>query len=493
MKRPCLLSSLRAFRRNEQGVVPVLFGLLAGLFVLFAAVAIDVGNAYRIRAALQAALDSAMLSAGADPDKSDTHMRQEVERFFNSNLAGTLAAGTVSNVNLTVFPVTQTNVMHATLTATSQTFFGKSVKIDTLTYALNSTVQRAPPTEVVLVLSEGKLTHLNYDPFVTRTILDVQKQIASDLVRYILRFPDNRVSVVPYTSLVNIDVSSKRQMPSWVSVQNTPKPPAVPNPPPNWTGCAGFRPSTGGQYPDGKYMTTIDRPSVKYPTYQMPPNDPYTSYLAAGLSSRPTCRTPLIPLYDRSRQQSILKRIDDMWVPTGNSNRWQGHDNVALGLIWGWNMLNPNEPFSARSQAEIDRIGGKKVLVLFAFYDTSSWFLSHPDGQPRQASTPDEKARAVSQVHELCQNIKNDGVIIYVVLDRNTVKWGPDGPNWGDTTFPLDQCASSESTRVNFTEIDKANPFDTGDKLTPMYAMRQVGRRLTEPRLIPCPAAFCTP
>lgn len=487
------LRALRAFHRDEQGAVAILFGVMAMALVTVTAVAIDVGNAYRIRSALQESLDAAMLSVGAEPGEDINVIRAQVQAFFESNLAGSLRAGAVTVTRLQVRRVTLTNIMHADLTATSQTFFGRLLRQETVNYSLTSTVQRAPPTEVALVLSEGGLSQLRYDPFVGRTVLEVQKQVASDLVRYILRFPDNRVSVVPYTSLVNIDVSATHQMPNWVAVQNTPRPPAVPNPPPNWTGCVGFRPSTGGQYPDGKYMTTIDRLRVKYPTYQMVPSDPYTAYLAAGLSSRPTCRTPIIPLYDRSRQQSILKRINDMWAPSANSNIWQGHDNIPLGLIWGWNMLNPDEPFSARKQAEIDRIGGKKVLVLFAFYDTSSWYLSYPDGQPRQTSTPAEKARAVSQVHELCQNIKDDGIIIYVVLDRNTVKWGPDGPNWGDTTFPLDQCASSQSTLVNFTEIDKANPFDTGDRLTPMYAMREVGRQLTEPRLIPCPAEFCTP
>ena len=405
-----------------------------------------------------------------------------------------MGEGTASITELRVRHITKTNIMHADLTATSQTFFGGILQRETLTYSLTSTVQRAPPTEVALVLSEGGLSQLPYDPFVNRTVLEVQKQVASDIVKYVLRFPDNRVSVVPYSSLVNIDVSGGRQMPGWVDVKNTPKPPPVPNPPPNWGGCVGFRPHAAGQYADGKYMTTIGRLNVRYPTYQMVPDVPFTSYVEAGLSYRPTCRTPVIPLYDRSRQQSILKRIESMWAPTNNSNIFQGHDNVALGLIWGWNMLNPAEPFGARKPGEIENINGQKVLILFAFFDTSMWYLSYPDGQPRQVQSDAEKARAVSLVQELCQNIKDDGITIYVVIDRNSVKYGPDGPNWGTTTFPIDQCASSEKHLVNFTGLDRANPFDPGDRLTPMYAMREVGRQLTEPRLIPCPSSdFCDP
>ena len=511
MKRPRLLSGLRAFRRNEQGVVAVLFGVMALVFVVLAAVAIDVGNAYRIRSALQEALDSAMLSAGADPDESDTHMRQEVERFFNSNLAGALSAGTVGNVNLTVFPVTQTNVMHATLTATSQTFFGgdfgNNIKLlETFTYALNSTVQRAPPTEVALVLSEGGAQHLYFDPFQDGSRLEVQKRVASDFVKYILRFPDNQVAVVPYSSLVNIDVSGGRgAVPSWVEIQNTPKPTGTGRPA-GWTGCVGFRPvDPGPGYPaandeSGKpyfYRTTIDQVTrYKYPGYLMKPDDfnelvgttpPWVTWVERnGLSGVPYCVTPVIQLYDRSRLQSILARINAMFTPTANSNKFQGYDNIDLGLLWGWHMLDSEMPFRARTKQEVQRIGGKKVIILVRLGNPlmADHFLSQFDGQLRWWYNERERQDAYRLTKELCTNIKNEGIIIYVVKT----------PWYNAGNRPLyDGCASDPKTDLIFDQPDRTDPFDPGRVGSIMDRFREIGRQLTEPRLIPCPAEFCTP
>lgn len=482
-----LRQALRTFRRDERGVVAILFAVMAVGLVTVTAVAIDVGNVYRIRSALQGSLDSAMLSVGADPDEDTAHIRQQVRQFFEANLAGVLQTGTVNVTDLIVRRTTRTNITHADLTATSQTFFGGLLNRDTVTYSLTSTVQRAAPTEVAIVMSEGRYTQLWYDPFAAPTQLEVFKRVASDLVKAVLRFPDNRVAIVPYSSLVKIDASGGvAKLPGWVEVKNLPKP--LENPPPGWTGCVGLRP--------GEYATRIDRPTqVKYPTYQeVGPRYNWSALEASGLSTWPYCQTPVIQLYDRSRQQSILKRIESMWSPDNNSNQFQGYDNVALGLIWGWNMLNPEGPFPARTKAEVERIGGKKVLVLFAGTDTSGGYLPAEDGQPRQVSRAGESQQAIDMVQEICRNIREDGIIIYVVLDRNTIKHGPDGPSWGMTTFPLDDCATDKNkTLVNFTEQDKANPYDPGDRLTPMYAMREVGRQLTEPRLIPCPEEFCPP
>lgn len=501
-----LFRTLRAFHRDEQGAVALLFGVMAVMLVMIVGVATDVGNAYRIRSALQESLDAAMLAAGADPSEDTVHLRNLVRRHFNANLDGALQAGTVEITDLTVSPVSEKNIMHASLEAKSQTFFGGMLQRETLTYSLTSTVQRPPPTEVALVLSEGGSQDYFFDPFQAGSRLEVQKRVAGDLVKQILRFPDNLVAVVPYSSLVNIDVSGgKGAVPSWVEIQNTLKPTGTGRPE-GWTGCVGFRPvDPGPGYPGGNdergkpyfYRTTIDQLTRhKYPGYLMKPDDfnemvgttpPWLTWVNRnGLSGVPYCVTPVIQLYDRSRQQSILARINAMYTPTANSNKFQGYDNLELGLLWGWHMLDSAMPFPARTKQKVESIGGKKVIILVRLANSvnADHFLSHFDGQNRWWYNERERQDAYRLTKELCENIKNEGIVIYVVKP----------PWYSPGNRPLyDGCASDPKTDLIFDQPDRADPFDPGRRGSIMDRFREIGRQLTEPRLIPCPSDFCDP
>ena len=85
---------------------------------------------------------------------------------------------------------------------------------------------------------------------------------------------------------------------------------------------------------------------------------------------------------------------------------------IPSGLLWGWNMLTPEQPLDkAVSKATAEQLGLRKVLVLMT--DGKNSVMVNSAGTNFTAATD---ATAVNKLtSDLCTNIKNDGIIIYTV------------------------------------------------------------------------------
>ena len=470
MKRFRLLPSLRAFRRNEQGVVAILFGLMAGVFVLLAAVAIDVGNAYRIRTALQDSLDSAMLAAGTDPKEDEEYLEGEVRRFFDKNLVEALGEGTVT---ITVFEFAfndNMNRMRAFVRARSATLFWGVLDERTMLYIIESAVQRPPPMEMAIVIDESPSTlfHIPGTGFQV-SHLDAQKRIAVDLISLFLRYNDTRIGLVPYANLVN---TGRFVSTTYINIKNS----TWASLPATWTGCVGYR--LGG------YAANLDSPrTAKYPGYLVTdppllqpspigPGDP------ANLTKMPFCGSRMMQLYDKSRMMTLISVVNSMTAepPAGagfSSSPWSwvdGNGIAAIGLIWGWNILTSEPPFDqARTKEFMREVGGKKIAVLISYSSTDRSYGPARDGQTgiNEAAV----MNGIRLTNDICRNMKNDGIIVYAVQMANA----------GAINEAFRECASDPDKF--FVEADMYTGTNNS-QLKPELISREIARQLLSPRLI---------
>jgi len=99
-----------------------------------------------------------------------------------------------------------------------------------------------------------------------------------------------------------------------------------------------------------------------------------------------------------------------------------GDTYIPSGLLWAWNVLDPRAPYTtAKSLADLQSIGGKKVIVLMT--DGINWlvprfrdgvYLGPNDAEVRPDWRDGTKLNALTG--RLCENVKASGILIYTVL-----------------------------------------------------------------------------
>jgi hypothetical protein len=140
-----------------------------------------------------------------------------------------------------------------------------------------------------------------------------------------------------------------------------------------------------------------------------------------------------------------------------------GETYIPDGLLWSWNMLTSEAPLtSARSKDDMQKLGGKKALVLMTdgfntrYAGKDGWH--YPTG-----SDASLRAKSDGATSELCTSIKADGILVY------TVAFAVSDP--GIKTL-LQACASSPSKF-----------FDAADSQSLHDSFARIGEELQRVRL----------
>jgi len=100
---------------------------------------------------------------------------------------------------------------------------------------------------------------------------------------------------------------------------------------------------------------------------------------------------------DMTTAKSEVKSAIDSLGPSRNTS-------IPSGLMWAWNTLSPEAPLTtSAAMSMVNSRGGKKVMVLMI------------DGAD-SASPYDNGTYSDNLTATLCQNIKDEGVVVYTVL-----------------------------------------------------------------------------
>jgi Flp pilus assembly protein TadG len=151
------------------------------------------------------------------------------------------------------------------------------------------------------------------------------------------------------------------------------------------------------------------------------------------LGPNQSCRGPVVEL---TNDQERMRDAIDAMEPGG-------YTHIPQGLVWGWRVLSPGEPFD--QGADYDDATTQKALVLLSdgkntFPETYTSYGYRADG--RLASSERSGVRRLNEkVTEICEQVKAKGIRLYMILleenDRDTKQIFEDCASLNDEGEPL--------------------------------------------------------
>jgi Flp pilus assembly protein TadG len=453
------LGVLSRYIRCRTGNVAITFALALIPLLLAAGMAIDYVRAISAQGVLQSAVDSAVLAAGA----SDKVNASDIEKLVKDYLAGNKYDLHLISVDpVTVLKGSSSGDYSVTVSGKVNTTFMALAGYITMDVGATAGIVRGSgeaPLEVALVLdTTGSMSGSKID-----TLKTAAKNLAGSVMDAV---KDAKIGIVPFSYYVNVGVSHRHD--SWMSVPaDYTDPPACYDTYPNRSGCTT---SYGTCYSDGVPYTCSweDCTSMGAPVPQCYGAYTHKWWGCVGSRAEPlnasigTLSTP----YPGFLETSCADALTDLTGAKGALNAAIDHLSaygdtfIPGGLLWGWNILDPGVPFTnGASYADIAAKGGKKAMVLMT--DGANTLAEDSDGT-HGGCLPDCSATDTLML-QLCQNIKDSGIILYTVLFDVTDP---------DIQARLDECAS-----------DTSKSFVAADNAGLISAFGKIGKSLTSLRL----------
>lgn len=392
--------------RDCRGNAGIVAAAAAVPLMLSAGVAIDIVRMGHSRTVLQAAADAAAI-AGATTNRVE---QDGLDAVVNDYLISNGASDVLDQISaITHWKDTESATFNVRISGTLNTSLMKLAGIGEAEINIDSQVNLGQQSlELALVLDNtgsmagAKLSSLQASAKELVRIINDAKSDYSTL----------KVAVVPFAEYVNVGPGNAGA--SWVSF-----PSAIPG----WEGCVGSR------------------------------NDPDDEVEGAGPGreftaiAAPRCTASILPLTNDIT--AINAKIDAMTA--------EGNTYVPGGLLWGWNALSPNAPFSeGMTPDQLKSRNGRKVIVLMTDGANTISPL-YPEHDVGNTALSDQKLAAI------CANVKAEQYTIYTVSFMVT-----DPIIIGLMT----ECAS-----------EPANAFDA-DNSTELYAaFKNIGQQLAAIRI----------
>ncbi len=450
----------RLFARNTKGNVAVLFGLAIIPIMITVGGAVDYGRALLVRERMADAADAAALAIGSWPGLTEAQLKAKAQQFFNANYPpselGTAGAIDVKFVG---------DNINVTLKGSVPTTFMELANIPSIDVGVETVVTRRQRNiELALVLDttgsmgqSGKMSAMQ----------SAAKKMVETLFNGQATSNTLNVSVVPFAAAVNVGTDNKDA--DWID-KNAKSTVATEDYDSNsvktfnlykdmqkywsWGGCVRERngddyeltdatPSTGtaaslfapylapdepdsadnysysnsyiqdGNCGENKKKNRTDAVCQAYTgKYSNPKKD---SYSASG----PNLYCPPQPITALTNTKSDVTSAIDLLQPNGNTV-------IPAGLLWGWRVLSPDEPFTeGKAYDEEERI---KAIVLLtdgensvsgggngqnkSSYNAFGYAKNGHLGNKNGTGAEDELD---SKTLTVCSNIKAKGILIYTI------------------------------------------------------------------------------
>lgn len=466
-----MIRRLRTFLKDRSANVAVVFGLSALPLVTAVGAAVDYTVASQVKGLVQESLDAAVLMAARDGRRTTEEIDQTVRSYLGTVFNGrpfiqSWQANTLSASNASIVVQASARVPMNMLGIIGHS----AVDVSATTEARRDVTN----LEVALVLDvTGSMASNNR--------IGAMRNAATSLVNTLLPSPDPakiiRVALVPFVTTVNIggargfdmnwmdrnaeaqwhgahfDLVNSRRVShfdlftrmnvAWkgcvearaepYDIDDTPPTPGNPNTlyvPYFWPDEPDSGPSyAGGTDYHNNYMQdgvsgndagARQRSTTKYGT-RTPTITQSTSNGTTGVNMtgpNRSCPNPVLPLTDDKPR--LLTDIGAL-VPWNDSGT-----NIAMGLMWGWHVVSPGEPF-AQGRPYEDRTT-QKAIILLTDGENQVWGgwnnhnFSHYSGYGYLANGrlgSNDRHVAASNVNTriatLCARVKAAGIRLYTI------------------------------------------------------------------------------
>ena len=437
---------------DRGGAAAVFLALATIPLIGFIGIGTDTARAYLVKSRLSSSLDAAGLAGGWSFFLSSRD--DDIRMFFDANFPPGYLGATVSGPAIGVDEDEETITL--TASAAVPTTFMRLFGIDTVTVAAETEVTRQMQAlDVVLAIDMSGSMSSNAPGGGSR--IAAARNAATELVDILFGSDDTKellnIGLVPWNGKVNVTLNgvpfdetltTTQAVPAFVNPESpSPNPfsPAPPDPqavvfyanntpvplleapPDDWEGCVYSRfiddadPTTDAD----TLLDTSPPPGADWVAWQPigpegePANDgicstwhpDYGQSIGVGNTSCRRCLdhgiTPL-----QNTRQTILDAIDELTDPTGTTN-------ITQGVGWAWRVLLPEAPFTeavANPDYELQR-----AIVLLTDGEN---FAGSGDGYKTTFGLGGGgRAEMDDRLREIADNIKADGVILYVIQFAN--------------------------------------------------------------------------
>lgn len=360
------MNRMMSFLRNTSGQVSVLFAIAVVPLLISAGAAIDYVGAYRANTQLQSAIDAAAMAVATAHNKTNVERKEIGMQFLSENLHGV----DLANVDASI--VIEDGVVTISAKYPYPTSFMALAGIDEMPVNRQAQVAggRDMSAEVVMVLDYSKSME-DSNKYVR------MRNAASDLVDQLVAAKGDgslKFGIVPFSSMVR--TSMPREFVTQASQSST------------WTGCTQDR-----KYP---YNTGISTPTGANDTkWGYIENSPQNTGASNNCTAYANKKIKILPLTEDAN--TVKDQLADM--------RPIGYTNIPLGVEFGWNLLDPSEPFTEGASLD-DRSTRKFIIILTDGVQTT------PGWGPNNSRT---LKRAQENLVKLCQGMRVAGVTIFTI------------------------------------------------------------------------------
>lgn len=387
------------YYHKTDAVTAVIAGITLPVLVSAVGLSTDMSMAYLVKTRLSYSLDSAALAAAAS-GKTGSELEDVVEKFFYANYPAEKIGATYD------LDITEGDgLVHVSAKANYDTMFMDILGIDELTVAADATVVReVRGLEVALVLdvTGSMATNNNIGAMKTAShnFIDILFDSASDDEAV-------KVGLVPYSTSVNVGpygigkdldggdygepFMSNSDNLTWNHGSSS-----------QWWGCVLAH--------DTPADTENSDSSWAWDDYDARDYTGTCSYRSGGRRYYYQCnpysrnyrcnKSTVVPL--TSNQDELDDAIDGFYA--------SGYTLGNYGMVWGYRMLSPEEPFVEGSDWT-DPLWQKAVIMMTDGNNTMTTYTAYGDRDDHDVSASDLNTR----FEATCDNMKEQGITIYTV------------------------------------------------------------------------------
>lgn len=441
---------LRRFLEDRSANFAVMTALLSIPLLTVTGLALDSVRAALQQQAMQTAADGAVLAAASSGKSSRDDLNRIANDFYRGNLGAYADSPQAIDITLDATGQILLKAQSASPLTLGKILYPGGFEVLVRSAASKT---RSMKTEIALVLDTsysmsaqaGNGRRIDHLASIATKMFDVFHAADPEGNRI-------KVGVVPFSRYVNVGTGNRGE--GWINLRGTTPGGASPQPPSSETDarcqpgnsfiaeniCARTQDITDG-ISLGTYSWTCTSPDFAAPQpicngqgiagvwhgcvgSRTAPDD---LTLVAPSSSR----YPALADTECGAAITPLTNYHLTWHQAISSLQASDETYIAPGILWGWNILTPEPPFT--EAAPMDEQTAKIMIVLTDGLNTKA--ASYPAHASGNAN------RSQRAMQALCTNVKNAGVTIY------TIAFGPNDP-----AEALANCASSASTALSASD-----------------------------------------
>lgn len=460
---------LRRFFIDRAGNFAVMTAILSIPLLTVTGLALDYVRAALQQQAMQTAADGAVLAAASSGKSSLADLNRIATDFYRGNLGS--FGDSPQSLDLTLDSTDQI-ILQAQ--STSPLTLGRAIYPQGFEVSVKAaaSMSRAAKTEIALVLDNSFSMSVESG---RETRLDHLARTATKMFE-IFRAADPegshiKVGIVPFSRYVNVGTHNRGQ--GWLNLQDTSLGGGNAQSPEIDPRCGQSAAYIAESFcsrtqdlndgiPAGTYSWNCSSPDFTAPQLICNAQGHMGTWHGCvgsraapdDLSIAGPLRSPYPAIGDTECGTEItpLTSYYLTWQHALSSMQASDETYIAPGILWGWNILTPEPPFT--EAAPMDGQTAKIMILLSDGLNTKA--ASYP---AHDISNANRSRRAMQT---LCSSVKQAGITIY------TIDFGP-----RDTNASLANCASSASTALSATDEPAL------DAAFEAIAKRAVGARLT--------------